>query len=167
LNEINEQEQNKPVKARLKWFNYTNGFGFLNPENNEDIDAFIHVTTLQKAGIDTLGDHAVVLCYIEHSLKGALVTEILELIEVGSEPKVIPDKNKARRETHKMEGAVKWFSEEKGFGFAIAADDEKDIFIHQTCLERCQLTDISAGMRVVMDVQLVDKGREAINIQRT
>lgn len=37
----------------VKWFNQTKGYGFITLENSRD-DAFIHITTLRKIGIDTL-----------------------------------------------------------------------------------------------------------------
>ena len=37
----------------VKWFNPTKGFGFIEPENG-DKDAFVHISAVQKAGMDTL-----------------------------------------------------------------------------------------------------------------
>lgn len=37
----------------VKWFNQTKGYGFITLENSGE-DAFIHITTLRKIGIDTL-----------------------------------------------------------------------------------------------------------------
>jgi CspA family cold shock protein len=170
LQEGNKESDKNPVEAKLKWFNCPNGFGFLIPENNEDIDAFVHITTLQKAEIESLGDGARFLCYIDQCPKGAIVTEILELLDPGEDPKEIPKKNMNQEdieklETFEMEGEIKWFCTDKGFGFVTADDGEKDIFVHQSCLDRCKVNEINTGMRVRMDVQLVNKGREAVNIK--
>jgi CspA family cold shock protein len=37
----------------VKWFNPTKGFGFIEPESGEK-DAFVHISAVQKAGMDTL-----------------------------------------------------------------------------------------------------------------
>ncbi|HJN26155.1 MAG TPA: cold-shock protein [Rhodospirillales bacterium] len=37
----------------VKWFNPTKGFGFIEPEDGGQ-DAFVHISAVQKAGMDTL-----------------------------------------------------------------------------------------------------------------
>ena len=37
----------------VKWFNPTKGFGFIEPEDGGK-DAFVHISAVQKAGMDTL-----------------------------------------------------------------------------------------------------------------
>lgn len=37
----------------VKWFNTTKGFGFIRPEDGGK-DAFVHITAVQRAGLDTL-----------------------------------------------------------------------------------------------------------------
>ena len=51
------EPESAPVKSRLKWFNSTKGFGFVVPIE-DPCDAFIHITTLQDAGIHELGEEA-------------------------------------------------------------------------------------------------------------
>jgi len=38
--------------GKIKWFNPAKGYGFI--EQEEDKDVFLHVSALEKAGIDTL-----------------------------------------------------------------------------------------------------------------
>ena len=39
----------------VKWFNATKGFGFIQPDDGGK-DVFVHITAVQRAGMDTLSD---------------------------------------------------------------------------------------------------------------
>ena len=39
----------------VKWFNAAKGFGFIQPENG-GADAFVHVSAVERAGLDNLND---------------------------------------------------------------------------------------------------------------
>lgn len=58
-------------------------------------------------------------------------------------------------------GTVKWFKPESGFGFIVADDGGKDVFIHKSVLRRCGMMDLQSQQRVKMTVHMAQKGREA------
>ena len=41
----------------VKWFNPTKGFGFIQPESGGN-DVFVHISAVERAGLDTLADGA-------------------------------------------------------------------------------------------------------------
>lgn len=149
------------VQSRLKWFNSTKGFGFVVPVD-DPCDAFIHITTLQDAGVHELGEEALLLCSIVKGPKGALVTGVFELLEQGSNPLPISYRLEGEEgeEMHIMEGTVKWYKPDKGFGFIIPEDGQKDVFVHKTCLEKHALEILIPGQKVKMTIRTVAKGRE-------
>jgi CspA family cold shock protein len=159
--------EESPVRTKLKWFNNPKGFGFVCPED-EELDAFLHITTLQKAGVSALGDGACLLCLIERGPKGAQVKEVVELIDAGTiapppvKPRA-PARPAAEGNIITMNGSVKWYKPDKGFGFVVPDDGLKDIFIHKTCLERHGLEHLEEGTRLSMTVRNVPKGREVID----
>jgi cold shock protein len=152
----------KPVRMLLKWFNGTKGFGFVVPEDNS-FDAFLHITTLQQAGLHALGEGAVLMCTLYNGPKGKQVKEVTEVLEQGS-VNLMPE-TVAEDGTFSMGGLVKWYKPEKGFGFIIPDDGMKDVFIHKTLLDRLEIETLEAGQRVKIRLKLVDKGREAVDLQ--
>ncbi len=158
--------ESEPVRSSIKWFNTTKGFGFAVPEE-DPCDAFVHITTLQDAGITDLGEGAIISCHVVKGPKGALVTKVDGLIEIGENPTPITFRidPEEKSETVSMKGTVKWYKPDKGFGFIIPEDGQKDIFIHKSCLERHGMDSLFPGQQVQMDIREVAKGREVASIQ--
>lgn len=63
-----------------------------------------------------------------------------------------------------MKGTVKWFNEEKGFGF-ITAEDGKDVFAHFSAIQKEGFKKLTEGEQVTFDVTEGPKGPQATNIQ--
>ena len=156
------QDEAVPVKMHLKWFNGTKGFGFVVPDSG-DYDAFLHVTTLQKAGVHSIGEGAELICSVVDGDKGKQVGEIIEVVNLGSLT-TMPDVD-VENGTYTMGGLVKWYKPEQGFGFIIPDDGMKDIFIHETCLKTHEIEELPAGQRVRVTLKDVEKGREAIKLE--
>ena len=152
----------EPVKLHLKWFNGAKGFGFVVPEDNS-FDAFLHITTLQEAGLHALGEGAVLMCTLFEGAKGKQVKDVVEVLEQGS-VNLMPEEV-AEDGSFSLGGIVKWYKPEKGFGFIIPDDGMKDVFIHKSLLDKLEIEELEAGQRVRVTLKIVDKGREAINIE--
>jgi CspA family cold shock protein len=63
------------------------------------------------------------------------------------------------------EGTVKWFSEQKGYGF-IEQDDGGDIFVHHSAINMPGFRSLSEGDRVSFDVGQGTKGPAAQNVMK-
>ena len=62
-------------------------------------------------------------------------------------------------------GTVKWFSDEKGFGFITPDDGQKDLFVHYTGIESDGYKSLPEGSKVTYDAEAGDKGPKAVNVQ--
>ncbi|HWR88908.1 MAG TPA: cold-shock protein [Dissulfurispiraceae bacterium] len=63
-----------------------------------------------------------------------------------------------------MEGKVKWFNEQKGFGF-IEKDGGGDVFVHHSAIQGEGFKTLQEGQRVSFDVQQGPKGPAAANVK--
>jgi cold shock protein len=52
-----------------------------------------------------------------------------------------------------INGVVKFYNAQKGFGFIQPEDGSKDVFVHATALERAGMSNLSEGQRVSFDTQ--------------
>ncbi len=50
-------------------------------------------------------------------------------------------------------GTVKFYNDQKGFGFIQPDDGGKDVFVHVTALERAGMRGLVQGQKVVFDIQ--------------
>lgn len=64
-----------------------------------------------------------------------------------------------------MSGTVKWFSLDKGMGFVETGDGGKDVFVHISAVQRAQMSTLSEGQRVSMQVVETPKGRQAVSLR--
>jgi CspA family cold shock protein len=63
----------------VKWFNVTKGFGFVAPVDGSP-DAFLHISVLNRAGLQEVTDGTEVVCMISQGPKGPQVTRIVEVV---------------------------------------------------------------------------------------
>ena len=64
-------------------------------------------------------------------------------------------------------GTVKWFSDQKGYGF-IKPDDEngKDLFVHHSAIVGDGYRSLEEGARVSFEAEMGPKGPQATNVRQ-
>lgn len=164
------------IEATVKWFNPSKGFGFVAASDGSG-DAFLSLRTLEAAGHGGAEAGARAIVRLRDGPKGPQVAEVVELEDLP------PQERPARPPraggfggggggypprvdgpAEDVNGTVKWYNRDKGFGFVQPDDGGRDVFVHASTLQRAGLTDLAEGQRVQMGVVAGAKGREASNI---
>jgi CspA family cold shock protein len=85
----------------------------------------------------------------------------LFLVKVGGS---VPGPSFFCKEEGLAEGTVKWFSNEKGYGF-IEREGGDDVFVHFSAITMDGYKSLTEGQRVSFEVVQGDKGAQAANVQ--
>lgn len=64
-----------------------------------------------------------------------------------------------------VRGKVKWFNDQKGFGF-IARENEADVFVHHSVINMEGFRTLREGEEVTYELIVSEKGASAVNVNR-
>ena len=62
-------------------------------------------------------------------------------------------------------GTVKWFSDQKGYGFITPDEGDKDLFVHQSAIDANGYRSLAEGAKVSYDAEQGPKGPSAANVR--
>jgi CspA family cold shock protein len=67
---------------------------------------------------------------------------------------------------HMPTGTVKWFSDEKGFGFITPDEGSRDLFVHHSSINADGYRSLAEGAKVSYEEESGPKGPKAINVMK-
>jgi cold shock protein len=161
-------------QAKVKWFNGEKGFGFVELTDGGG-EAFLHISVVEQAGHSALEPGTTLTAKVGQGQKGPQITEIVAVDASTAEPSrprpnrdrppVAPrDRSYESGPAQEVDGLVKWYNPEKGFGF-VAVEGSKDVFVHRSVVGRAGMPDLQEGQRLRMKVVQAAKGLEATSIE--
>src|SRR5262249_27091407 len=146
------------IDGTVKWFNAEKGFGFVELADGSG-DVFLHVAVVEASGHDTVEPGTKLSVQVGVGQKGRQITAVLAVdTSTAAAPRARARRLSPGRQrpdpanASEVEGIVKWYNPQKGFGFVVCEDGEKDAFVHVSVVERAGLQELDEGQRVAMKV---------------
>ena len=163
------------VSGRVKWFNPTQGLGFIVSEQCTG-DVLVHYSVLREHGRRSLREGALVECLVDRSDRGLQARQIISIDFTEALPRPIRSATAAAERddrpalTATAGGfepvVVKSFNRTKGFGFLNrTSDHSEDIFIHMETVRLSGLADLQP--EVSLEARIADgrRGLTAVEIR--
>jgi cold shock protein len=178
------------AKGTVKWFNATKGYGFITLENGGD--AFCHASALAALGAPNLPQGATIVCDLQDSPRGLQVV-MVHSVDTSTAEAAPPRRPRreggfggggyggggygggghsggyAERDTGPsgpmVDGTVKFFNDQKGFGFLMPDDGSGDVYVHASALRRSGLAALQPEQRVRYCTRQGMKGVEVDRIE--
>lgn len=175
------------VKGKVKWFNPTKGFGFVTMDNGGD--AFCHASALQAAGHSDVQPGTTIVCDLADGQRGL---QVVAVHSVDASTAEAPSRGPRRdgggfggggygdrggyggggyghRDSGPsgpmVEGKVKFFNDQKGFGFVMPDSGSGDIYLHASALRRSGVQAVEPDQRIRYSTRQGNKGVEVDRVE--
>ncbi|WP_439491409.1 cold-shock protein [Blastomonas fulva] len=169
----------------VKFFNAQKGFGFVVRDDGGE-DVFVHISAVEGAGLTGLADGQPLSFTLTERNGRISATDI----SIEGEPLPVTDRAPPRDRDaggfgdrpraaaapmrrdavpvtngERVEGTVKFFNNQKGFGFIQREDGGPDAFVHISAVERAGMSGLNEGQRVSFELEEDRRGKQAaVNI---
>jgi CspA family cold shock protein len=177
------------AKGKVKWFNATKGYGFITLDNGGD--AFCHASALQATGHSDVQPGTTVVCDLADSQRGLQVVAVHSVdITTAEAPSRAPRRDSfgggggfggggyggsgrdygGGRDNNApsgpmVEGKVKFFNDQKGFGFVMPDSGSGDIYLHASALRRSGVQMVEPEQRIRYSTRQGNKGVEVDRVE--
>lgn len=161
------QEIPSRIQGRVKWFDFTKGYGFITRDDGGR-DILLHQACVRQSGFKIVQEGATVVCEAILGPRGLQASLLISLDNSTAHP--LPPADPAPR--HLVEphgpwqaGTVKWFNRAKGYGFLSRGSGTVDIFIHMEVLRQYGIAELRQGQKIRFRAGLGPKGELAAELE--
>ena len=170
------------AKGVVKFFNAQKGFGFVVRDDGGE-DVFVHISAVEQAGLTGLADGQPLEFTLTERNGRVSATDLA----IDGEPMPVSDRAPPRErdaggfgdrpprptsggfsrdaapatDGQRVEGTVKFFNGQKGFGFIQREDGGPDAFVHISAVERAGMAGLNEGQRVSFELEQDRRGKQA------
>ncbi len=176
----------------VKWFNAEKGFGFIGPDDGGE-DVFVHFSAIEESGgFRSLDEGARVEYEASPGQRGLQADRVSPLggppvqVDRAQSREIRRDDRAPRREAPRreaprreaprreapqstgaaVEGTVRFFNAEKGFGFITPDDGGDDVFVHFSAIaDDGGYRSLDEGQRVLFEAAQGDRGLQATHVE--
>ncbi|MEP5761870.1 MAG: cold shock domain-containing protein [Litoreibacter sp.] len=143
------------LTGRVRWYCPLKGYGFAAEEITGE-DVLIHRNTILSFGRSSIIEGTELRFSATRTLKGMQVVEILEWKTPDGE--ICKANTKENTGTY-VPARVKWFDQDKGYGFLNEFGSSDDVFIFAETLHTSGFASLSSGEAVSMQIGMNEKGK--------
>ena len=109
----------------------------------------------------------VIICRVNHGIAAAITSKMSAALPRGGQcqaPALAGEfYNEVDMSGERVAGTVKWFNDDKGFGF-IEREGGQDVFVHHSAIQMEGFKSLKEGQKVTMEVTQGQKGPQAENV---
>jgi len=154
----------KRIETTVRWYDPRKGYGFLATEHHV-ADIMIHFSDLDLVKCPYIIQGDKIVCDISFRNSRLKVERVIEVKYVSpekrshssfAESQLTPSEHENLEE---MEGTVKWYNPQKGYGFVLPHDGRKEIFLHASVVRMAGYKSLEPGLRVLVKVLNSERGK--------